>query len=91
MQFAGHVASVSQVLADSSQNLDNTLGTLNQALSDIRGFLHENNSTLIETVDQLSTFTTTLSDQSENIEQVLHVAAPGSAISTTFMTPRRAL
>ncbi|GAB3033963.1 virulence factor Mce family protein [Mycobacterium bourgelatii] len=77
VQFAGHVASVSQVLADSSQNLDNTLGTLNQALSDIRGFLHENNSTLIETVDQLSTFTTTLSDQSENIEQVLHVAGPG--------------
>lgn len=77
VQFAGHVASVSQVLADSSRDLDNTLGTLNQALSDVRGFLHENNSTLIETVDQLSTFTTTLSDQSENIEQVLHVAGPG--------------
>ncbi len=37
VQFAGHVASVSQVLADSSANLDQTLGTLNQALSDIRG------------------------------------------------------
>ncbi|MCV7076912.1 virulence factor Mce family protein [Mycobacterium szulgai] len=77
VQFAGHVASVSQVLADSSRNLDHTLGTLNQALSDIRGFLHENNSTLIETVDQLNTFAQTLSDQSENIEQVLHVAGPG--------------
>lgn len=38
VQFAGHVAAVSQVLADSSRNLDHTLGTLNQALSDIRGF-----------------------------------------------------
>ncbi|OBK25634.1 mammalian cell entry protein [Mycobacterium asiaticum] len=79
VQFAGHVASVSQVLADSSRNLDHTLGALNQALSDVRGFLHENNSTLIETVNQLTEFTQTLSDQSENIEQVLHVAGPGIA------------
>lgn len=77
VQFAGHVASVSQVLADSSRDLDHTLGSLNQALSDVRGFLHENNATLIETVNQLTDFTQTLSDQSENIEQVLHVAGPG--------------
>jgi phospholipid/cholesterol/gamma-HCH transport system substrate-binding protein len=79
VEFAGNVASVSQVLADSSRHLDNTLGTLNQALSDIRGFLHENNSTLIETVNKLNDFTKTLSDQSDNIEQVLHVAGPGIA------------
>ncbi len=79
VQFAGNVASVSQVLADSSRHLDNTLGTLNQALSDIRGFLHENNSSLIDTVNQLNDFSKTLSDQSDNIEQVLHVAGPGIA------------
>jgi phospholipid/cholesterol/gamma-HCH transport system substrate-binding protein len=79
VQFAGNVASVSQVLADSSRHLDNTLGTLNQALSDIRGFLHENNSTIIDTVNQLNDFAQTLSDQSDNIEQVLHVAGPGIA------------
>ena len=79
VQFAGNVASVSQVLADSSRHLDNTLGTLNQALSDIRGFLHENNSTLIDTVNKLNDFAQTLSDQSDNIEQVLHVAGPGIA------------
>ncbi|OBA58538.1 mammalian cell entry protein [Mycobacterium sp. 1100029.7] len=79
VQFAGNVASVSQVLADSSRHLDNTLGTLNQALVDIRGFLHENNSTLIDTVNQLNDFAKTLSDQSDNIEQVLHVAGPGIA------------
>ena len=79
VQFAGNVASVSQVLADSSRHLDNTLGTLNHALSDIRGFLHENNSTLIDTVNQLNDFAKTLSDQSDNIEQVLHVAGPGIA------------
>jgi phospholipid/cholesterol/gamma-HCH transport system substrate-binding protein len=79
VQFAGNVASVSQVLADSSRHLDNTLGTLNQALSDVRGFLHENNSTIIDTVNQLNDFAQTLSDQSDNIEQVLHVAGPGIA------------
>ena len=79
VQFAGSVATVSQVLADSSRHLDNTLGTLNKALSDIRGFLHENNSTLVDTVNQLNDFAQTLSDQSDNIEQVLHVAGPGIA------------
>ena len=79
VQFAGNVASVSQVLADSSRHLDNTLGTLNKALSDVRGFLHENNSTLIDTVGKLNDFAQTLSDQSDNIEQVLHVAGPGIA------------
>jgi phospholipid/cholesterol/gamma-HCH transport system substrate-binding protein len=79
VQFAGNVASVSQVLADSSRHLDNTLGTLNTALSDIRGFLHENNSTIIDTVNNLNDFAQTLSDQSDNIEQVLHVAGPGIA------------
>lgn len=79
VQFAGHVASVSQVLADSSRHLDTTLGTLNKALTDIRGFLRENNTTLISTVDKLNDLTRTLSDQSENIEQVLHVAGPGLA------------
>jgi phospholipid/cholesterol/gamma-HCH transport system substrate-binding protein len=77
VQFAGNVASVSQVLADSSRHLDNTLGTLNNALSDIRGFLHENNSTLVDTVNKLNDFAQTLSDQSDNIEQVLHVVGPG--------------
>ena len=43
VQFSNHVASVSQVLADSSADLDNTLGTLNQALGDVRGFLNESN------------------------------------------------
>jgi phospholipid/cholesterol/gamma-HCH transport system substrate-binding protein len=77
--FSGHVASVSQVLADSSTHLDHTLGTLNQALIDIKGFLQQNNSTLIGTVDKLNDLTKVLSDQSDDIEQVLHVAGPGIA------------
>jgi len=75
--FSGHVASVSQVLAKSSTHLDQTLGTLNQALVDVKGFLQQNNSTLIGTVNKLNDLTKVLSDQSADIEQVLHVAGPG--------------
>jgi phospholipid/cholesterol/gamma-HCH transport system substrate-binding protein len=73
VQFSGHLASVSQVLADSSTNLDVTLGTLSQALSDIRGFLRDNNDALIGQINRLSDFTGLLSNQSDDIEQVLHV------------------
>jgi phospholipid/cholesterol/gamma-HCH transport system substrate-binding protein len=77
VQFTNHVASVSQVLADSSTDLDNTLGTLNQALRDVRGFLHDNNDALITQVNKLSEFSKVLSDSSENFEQVLHITPHG--------------
>ncbi|MCV7230778.1 MCE family protein [Mycolicibacterium komossense] len=79
VQFAGHVASVSQVLADSSNGLDNTLGTLNQALKDVRGFLGDNNDALIGTVNKLTAFTKILSDQHDDLEQVLHITPNGLA------------
>ena len=79
VQFSGHLAAVSQVLADSSSNLDYTLGTLNQALSDVRGFLNQNNDALIGNINKLSDFTKILSDQSDDIEQLLHVTPNGLA------------
>ncbi|CAN5820083.1 MCE family protein [soil metagenome] len=79
VQFSDHVASVSQVLADSSAGLDDTLGTLNQALSDVRGFLNENNDTLIGSVNKLAEFTKVLSDQHDDLEQILHVTPNGLA------------
>lgn len=79
VQFAGHVASVSQVLADSSADLDNTLGTLNQALSDVKGFLNQNNQALISQIGKLADFTQILTDHSDDIEQVLHITPNGLA------------
>jgi phospholipid/cholesterol/gamma-HCH transport system substrate-binding protein len=79
VQFSNHVASVSQVLADSSVDLDNTLGTLNQALSDVRGFLNENNQALIDQIGKLKDFTQILTDHSDDIEQVLHITPNGLA------------
>ncbi|WKG02762.1 virulence factor Mce family protein [Mycolicibacterium sp. HK-90] len=79
VQFTNHVSSVSQVLADSSSGLDQTLGTLNQALSDVRGFLNENNEALIAQVGKLADFTQILTDHSDDIEQILHVTPNGLA------------
>jgi phospholipid/cholesterol/gamma-HCH transport system substrate-binding protein len=79
VQFSTHVASVSQVLADSSQDLDQTLGTLNQALGDVKGFLNENNSALIAQVGKLTEFTNLLTEHSDDIEQILHITPNGLA------------
>jgi phospholipid/cholesterol/gamma-HCH transport system substrate-binding protein len=77
VQFTDHVAAVSAVLAESSADLDVTLGTLNQALRDVRGFLHDNNDALIAQVNKLSEFAKLLSDKSEDFEQVLHITPHG--------------
>jgi phospholipid/cholesterol/gamma-HCH transport system substrate-binding protein len=79
VQFSNHVASVSQVLADSSKDLDVTLGALNQALSDVKGFLNQNNKALIDQVGKLTEFTQILTDHSDDIEQVLHITPNGLA------------
>ncbi len=77
--FTNHVASVSQVLADSSADLNNTLGTLNQALSDVRGFLNDSNDALIKQVNKLTDFTSILTEHSDDIEQILHITPNGLA------------
>lgn len=79
VQFTNHVASVSQVLAESTQDLDATLGALNQALGDIRGLLSESNTSLIASVGKLTEFTQILTDHSDDIEQILHVTPNGLA------------
>lgn len=79
VQFSNHVASVSQVLADSAVGLDETLGTLNQALSDVRGFLNENNQVLIDSVNKVTELSQITYDQSDDLEQVLHITPNGLA------------
>jgi phospholipid/cholesterol/gamma-HCH transport system substrate-binding protein len=79
VQFSNHVASVSQVLADSSKDLDQTLGTLNQALADVKGFLDQNNQALIGQIGKLTDFTNILTEHSDDIEQVLHITPNGLA------------
>ena len=89
VQFSGHVASVSQVLADSSADLDDTLGTLNQALSRrARASCNENNEALIDQVNKLSEFTQMLTDHSDDIEQVLHITPERPGELLQHLQPR---
>lgn len=74
VKFSSHVASVSQVLGDSSSDLASALKTLNQALTDVRGFLKGNNDVLVSNINNLADFTTLLKQHSDDIQQVLHVA-----------------
>jgi phospholipid/cholesterol/gamma-HCH transport system substrate-binding protein len=87
VQFSNHVASVSQVLADSSTDLDNTLGTLNQALGDVKGFLNQNNQALIGQIGKLADFTQILTDHSDDIEQILHITPNGLANFYNIYSP----
>ncbi len=50
VQFTDHVASVSQVLADSSADLDNTARHAESGVSDVKGLLGQNNKALIDQV-----------------------------------------
>jgi phospholipid/cholesterol/gamma-HCH transport system substrate-binding protein len=75
--FSSNVASVSQVLADSSTDLDTSLGTLNQALADVKGFLKDNDDVLVGQIEKLTNFTSQLSEHGEDLEQILHVAPHG--------------
>lgn len=79
VQFSNHVASVTQVLADASTGLDTTLGTLSTALEDVRSLLSDHNDAVIGSVDKLAAFTKIFSDQSDDLEQVLHVTPNGLA------------
>ncbi|WP_082971140.1 MCE family protein [Mycobacterium sp. 852002-51971_SCH5477799-a] len=79
VQFANHVAAVSQVLADSSSDLTGALDALNHALGDVRGFLKDTNDPLVAQINKLASFTKLLNDHGDELEQTLHVAPTGLA------------
>ncbi len=79
VQFTGHVASLSQVFADSTDDLAGTLDILNASLAQVRTFLDDNNTAIGGQAEKLTEFTTLLTEHSEEIEQVLHVAPNGLA------------
>ncbi|QNJ95152.1 MCE family protein [Mycolicibacterium fluoranthenivorans] len=79
VQFTGHVASLSQVFADSSTDLAGALDALTSALAQVKTFLNHNNTAIGDQVNKLTEFTSLLTEHSEDIEQVLHVAPNGLA------------
>ena len=89
VQFSGHVASVSQVLADSSTDLDKTLGTLNQALSTSRASSPEQLGADRDGRQAHRLHPDADRSQRRHRADTAH-RPPGWRTSTTSTTPRRA-
>lgn len=74
VQFTDHVASLSQVFADSSTDVARSLDALSGALTQVKSFLAKNNPAISGQVAKLTDFTSLLTQHDQDIEQVLHVA-----------------
>lgn len=74
VQFGGRLASVSQVLADSSDQLGRSLDDLDVAIADLQRFLETNRGVLGESVQRLGAATAVLAEKRPQLERVLHLA-----------------
>ncbi|WP_068270161.1 MCE family protein [Aldersonia kunmingensis] len=74
VQFGGRLASVSDVLASSSDELGQALNDLDVAIVEVQRFINDNNDRLTTGVDQLGQATKVLVDKRPELEQVLHIA-----------------
>ncbi|AHH15372.1 MCE family protein MceD [Nocardia nova SH22a] len=77
VQFGGRLASVSSVLADTSNDLGAGLDNLDSAIGDVKRFLDERGGALTESVQRLSDVTQLLADKRGDIERVLHAGPTG--------------
>ena len=72
--FQNHLASVTQLFAESSTSLGQAVSDLDTAVGDIQQFVHDNHDGITRAVDGLGAPTQVLVDQRQDVEQVLHVA-----------------
>ncbi|MDG3015127.1 MlaD family protein [Speluncibacter jeojiensis] len=80
VQFGGHLASVSQVLANSNQQLEGSLKDLNVAVANVQRFVTDNREGLSKSVQHLADVTQVLADKKGQLEKILH-AAPTSLVN----------
>ncbi|MGB3698975.1 MAG: MCE family protein [Gordonia sp. (in: high G+C Gram-positive bacteria)] len=74
VQFNGRMASVSDVLAGSSDDLGAAMTNLNEAIGRLEGFLGTNSDTVVSTMDKLAQLTGTLKRKDEQLRGLLHSA-----------------
>jgi phospholipid/cholesterol/gamma-HCH transport system substrate-binding protein len=89
VQFGGRLASVSSLLADTSDELGTALTDLDGAMGDVQRFVSENGDALNEQVGRLADVTTTLVEKRPQLEQVLHVAPNALANFNNIYSPRQ--
>ncbi|EGD55415.1 MCE family protein [Gordonia neofelifaecis] len=74
VQFNGRMASVSDVLAGSSDDLGDAMTNLNEAVSELEGFLGTNSGVVTSTMGKLAQLTGTLKKKDEQLRGLLHSA-----------------
>lgn len=77
--FSGRLASVTDVLNESTGDLDNALIDLDVALQDVDRFLGNNSDKITRGVDKLGQATNVLRDRREEVENLLHVGPTAMA------------
>ncbi|RPA56856.1 MCE family protein [Gordonia oryzae] len=74
MQFNGRIASVSSVLADNTDQLNDALHNLDSAMTDVQNFINTNQNSLTGAVSRLAQTTGILAAKDEQMRGLLHSA-----------------
>ncbi|SNT50451.1 MCE family protein [Rhodococcoides kyotonense] len=72
VQFGGRLASVSEMLAQSSDEFGTAMSDLDVAIGEVQRFITDNQSALVESVGRLADATQVLTTKRPEIERILH-------------------
>ncbi|RRQ29054.1 MCE family protein [Rhodococcus sp. Eu-32] len=72
VQFGGRLASVSEMLAQSSDDFGTAMADLDVAIGEVQRFVTDNRSALVESVGRLADATQVLTTKRPEIERILH-------------------
>lgn len=72
VQFGGRLASVSEMLAQSSDEFGTAMADLDVAIGEVQRFVTDNRSALVESVGRLADATQVLTTKRPEIERILH-------------------
>lgn len=73
-EFNDRLATVSDVLSDNREHLGTALRSVTRALTDLRGFLKANRTSLSKTVEDLRPLTRMLAENRQKLADALHLA-----------------
>lgn len=77
--FSDHLASVTQVFADQTEDIDAALKDLDLAIADLDRFLANHGDRLSRNVDKLGQATQVVTDRRKDVETILHVGPTATA------------
>ncbi|OZG28873.1 mammalian cell entry protein [Williamsia sp. 1138] len=87
VQFNGRLASVTQVLTNTDNELSGALSDIDNVTDEITTFVADNRDKLSHAVERLTEVTTTLNNSKPALEQLLHVAPNAFANALNIYQP----